>query len=64
MGEQLFAEGRVELDSPTSVESWCFDQTLNCIFCVNSITNETLELEFVHKFYFISVNMEIDLFKF
>ena len=39
MGERVYGEGSVLLDSKISVASWCYDHTDNQIYCVDSATN-------------------------
>ena len=40
MGERVYGEGRVLLDSNISVASWCYDHKDNQIYCVDSATND------------------------
>lgn len=44
IGEGLNVEGIVQLDEPTSIESWCYDSIGNHIYCVNALANESLNL--------------------
>ena len=40
MGERVYGEGRVLLDSKTTVASWCYDHRDNQIYCLDAATNE------------------------
>ena len=52
VGEQLSGEAHVQFDKETSVESWCFDNKFNQLYCVDSVTKETLKLEYTICAYF------------
>ena len=44
MGERLYGEGFVQLDSEIAVDSWCYDSNDSQIYCVDGATNNTLTL--------------------